>query len=873
MANILMSPSIAQMVPSLGLERKAQLPVIDEASFSQHLERQLQMVQEGANLLGAEKPSAGLAPEQPMAKKEVPVTVEAILQQLMVTLREVANQPGAKAEPGQWNFQLQDMGLLENLATQAGMDPSLLAGLSQEMKAQGGLPLADLFSALEQNFRTMDTATKVVVPETYLPLLETLLSKIGVAPELIQQLDSKGVNGTDQLDLIAFQKALNDIPKPQAESATPCVLSPWEFEQFTAMLSEAGVPSGAIEPMFPEKVPLWQKALTGLRPEQGDSPVTMTLDRLQSLLKQAIAAVDQARPKANPQEFFNGLGTVLSQTGFTSNDVGWSPVVQGTMKAAYEALQKLVDQGQVGEGSKAIAQTVVVDQPMARSAQLGGRGEQGQVQDADIDKPLSTNTLALLNTLLAQLVATPKTITSDSGEGGKGISQFAPTSDLQGLDPAKVAGQELDATLSLTPPVAELSLLQTLLKQITPAPEVVSQAASQGPQGINQSDLMAVLHRLHELAVQITAQPNRATVTLGQEELDQFATMLAEAGVPAQTIEAILPERVARQQASTEQSHPLPPLTMPLHRVTELLQQATAAVDEAQLPSNPVAFLQVQSPIQPQVAEPTSAAGAVTPVAPEGMGAIVETIAQLPPQRTGKETKPANHGFVSETIEQASPFQEEADAVLEVSLPTDKGNPLSGDSSPNEEATLFSPRQNETEKFSGPTSLVIETPSSISTEAAIKAPPRLHLTPELQQLTVEQITQGVLRSIKNSDHHLTLTLYPKELGEVKVDIQMRGNQLSASFVMENHKVKEAMESNMGEFKENLERRGFSLGEMSVSVGGQNHSDDSRQRFVAAWEQMQANLSRETVVTPTASPLEFIRQEQAPSRQGGISVFV
>jgi len=587
-ADILMSPALSQIVPGAGVDRKAQLPVNNEASFSQYLERKLRTEQaEKRNLLNNAqatkvKPTKN---ENNEPTDKAPATVEAVLQQLMVKLKDLAEKPGAKAEAGQWTFQLQDMGVLEKLAAQAGMDAASLSALKKQMEEKGGLPLTDLFAALEKNFKEAGEVTKVTVPETYLPLLETFLTKLGVTPEAIKQLDSQGVNGVDQLDLVAFLKGLKDAQTKTEgqDDASTCVLNDFELEQLSTMLAEAGVPAEKIATMFPEKTPLWQKALTGVTPAQNDAPVVMTLERLTNLLQQAVSAVDEARPKADPPGFFTELETILSQAGFKSSGVGWSPVVQGTMKAAYEELQKLVDQ-QKGREEKYIeimAQNDAVD-------------DQWQTSD------------------------------------GKAVAASAPgqESDLLGGD---TSGQ-MDAL-----PSAD----DDLTKNLTNAGGIDMKASSQ----------------------------------------------------------------VQTEQASKVQA------------------------------------------------------------------------------------------------------------------------------------------------------------------------PRMHLAPEMQQLTLEQISQGVLRGLKNNEHHITLTLYPKELGEVKVDLQVRGGQLSASFVMENQKVKEAMESNMEEFKDNLERRGFSLGEMSVSVGQQNHSNDSGQRFVAAWEQIKANQNRESSAVPSVSPLEFIRNDQATLKQGGISLFV
>ena len=593
MANILMPPPtvVAQQVASsAGVDRKAQLPVGDEGSFARHLERKVRGEQSVSNnLLGApaKKTTAGTK-ESDGATADLPATVEALLQQVMNYLKEMAEKPGT--EPGQWTFQLQDVGLLEKLAGQAGMDAGSLALLKKQMEEQGGLPLADLFAALEKNFKGLSAAKPVTVAETHLPLLETFLSKLGVEPETISQLDAQGVNGLDQLDLAAFLKGLQDVLGKGQGGESSITLTEAEFEQFSAMLAEAGVPAEKIAAMFPEQMTLQQKALAGLHPEQGNAVIEMSLDRLANILQQALAAVEEARPKVDLPGFLQEMDVVLGQTGFQGNGVGWSPVVQGAMKASYDQMRDMIAQNQSQERKIEI---MVKNDAVREEWQMSGTE--------------TTDTIVVESAL---------------GQGGE-------------LADGDIAG--------------------------------------------NQT----------------------ATAVLDATNDDELAARIKGAG--------------------------------------------------------------------------------------------------------GVEMKAA--------------------------VP-------------------------------------------VQTEPAVKVQaPRLHLATELQQFTVEQISQGVLRGLKNSEHHLTLTLYPKELGEVKVDLQVRGSQLSATFVMENQKVKEAMESNMGDFKENLERRGFSLQSMSVSVGQQDRGNDGGQRFVEAWEQIAANQKREKIATIEASSLAFSPNDQATLKQGSISLFV
>ncbi len=130
-----------------------------------------------------------------------------------------------------------------------------------------------------------------------------------------------------------------------------------------------------------------------------------------------------------------------------------------------------------------------------------------------------------------------------------------------------------------------------------------------------------------------------------------------------------------------------------------------------------------------------------------------------------------------------------------------------------------------------------------------------------------------MRGLRNSLHQLTLTLYPKELGEVKVDLQVRESHISVSFVMENSRVKEALESNMQDFKDNLNKQGFSLQECFVSVD-QNNSEDARQRFEEAWERLVAQTGYGKNIGQPSEVMAMVGERHINMHQGGtISLFV
>ncbi len=107
-------------------------------------------------------------------------------------------------------------------------------------------------------------------------------------------------------------------------------------------------------------------------------------------------------------------------------------------------------------------------------------------------------------------------------------------------------------------------------------------------------------------------------------------------------------------------------------------------------------------------------------------------------------------------------------------------------------------------------------------------------TPRTQQAmvqqTIDQLSQAVARGASRNEHHLIIKLYPENLGEVKVNLHVRDEQVSVSFTMENSRVKDILESNMQDFKNSLEKHGFNLGDLSASVDKQEQGEDKWQQF-------------------------------------------
>jgi flagellar hook-length control protein FliK len=146
-----------------------------------------------------------------------------------------------------------------------------------------------------------------------------------------------------------------------------------------------------------------------------------------------------------------------------------------------------------------------------------------------------------------------------------------------------------------------------------------------------------------------------------------------------------------------------------------------------------------------------------------------------------------------------------------------------------------------------------------------------NLSPGLQQQSFTQLSEGVLQGLRNQEHHLILRLYPKELGEVKVEMTVRDNQVAVSFVMENSRVKAVLESNLEQFRENMEKQGFALGECMVSLNRDSDGNESWQQFQAA-SQQKGMGGRRTTLADLPHDVLYQRALFGNNREGGVDLF-
>ena len=263
-------------------------------------------------------------------------TVAGMLSQFMQDLQKTAEK---KYDPGEWVAVLPDHIMLQKVADKAGMGEADMSFLLQQLEAQGGeLNLSDFLNILGQHFQTIEDVPAITVPETELPFLETLLSKMGFSLEDINALGNKAVKNEGKLDLSVFLEGFQHVTDSKSQDTQFQVLqlSDWESEQLQNLLAQAGSRQGKLTALFPERY--FGKISDG-QPKE----FALSFERLQDMLSKAIADINQNRPQPNLPGFLKELDNVFSHTQFADTGVGWTPVVQNSLTAVFREMQNAVE--------------------------------------------------------------------------------------------------------------------------------------------------------------------------------------------------------------------------------------------------------------------------------------------------------------------------------------------------------------------------------------------------------------------------------------------------------------------------------------------------------------------------------------------------
>ncbi len=432
--------------------------------------------------------------------------------------------------------------------------------------------------------------------------------------------------------------------------------------------------------------------------------------------------------------------------------------------------------------------------------------------------------------------------------------------------------QNLQDEVPVTAPETDLPLLQSFLERLgVPVPEVsrISEAAVRGD---NTLDLQKLLAGLKEL-------PGQGITDITAAEAEQLQDILANAGVSQQLQRALLPERLPEIEGLVETG---PPVTLTLDRLKNMLEQAVHEVKANRLQADPVSFLADLQEVLTKSGFETKGPSLSAAV----QGAVVSVFEKLMESVDLSKVK-VQKGIAADVALEKKLDQTEdlfsaqdADAAplldgetAEPVLAMDRdGQPAKDGKGALASGELFS--ENNSTVFQPETAVAAKGEAVAADASSQAARPFVHipnLPHGLQQHSFAQLSQGVLQGLRNQEHHLVLKLYPKELGEVKVEMTVRDNQVAVSFAMENSKVKEVLESNLEQFKENMEKQGFTLGECMVSLNKDNGGNEAWQQFQAASLEKGAG-QRRTTLADLPEDILYQRAQPGIGRENGVDLF-
>ncbi|MBU0673558.1 MAG: flagellar hook-length control protein FliK [Proteobacteria bacterium] len=398
----------------------------------------------------------------------------------------------------------------------------------------------------------------------------------------------------------------------------------------------------------------------------------------------------------------------------------------------------------------------------------------------------------------------------------------------------------LSQTNKIMIPETELPLLESFLAKMGMPPGQIQELADQAVNGDFEINLQIYAKALGNIEVTEITNPE---ISVSAWDIEQFQAMLGRAGVPEESMPLLFEDLLGEQpqfhfeQLSRILSNAVVKAEDTLVRVDlpsffsglkELLSQAGFV--EKDLGWSPVVqesieriFKELVDTVGPDFRKVTIEKGDglplfLKPKVPQKLmdlhGEKMDLDETIEPVISALDSSEVTPVF-GETV------REKIDGIVSSAIKKNARSVLT-ESAPKEQTLQFVLPQ-------------VDQAVTVVTETVKNAELPRTLT-DLQQQAINQVGRGVIHALERKDHHLVIRLNPPELGEVKIDLLVKDDHVAVSFSMENHRVKEALEAGMGQFRENLAQKGFSLGECMVSFGNHDQQGESWRRFESAWQQ-------------------------------------
>ncbi|MFZ5758624.1 MAG: flagellar hook-length control protein FliK [Thermodesulfobacteriota bacterium] len=430
------------------------------------------------------------------------------------------------------------------------------------------------------------------------------------------------------------------------------------------------------------------------------------------------------------------------------------------------------------------------------------------------------------------------------------------------------AEQETEA--AITVPETEWPLLETLLARMGVSREALDAISARATTGDGAINLDLLLQGLKEAG----AGEDLSLVTLSDWEAEQLQNLLAQAGVTLEEQNELLPERFLNQVLGREGADRS--VAMSMERLTAMLNDALTGVRDSQPKIDLPAFLANLQQVM-ATAEFQNQGVGWTPVIEESVNAVFQQLQEIVDLSRIRieEAQAAEEQLLNEDV--AEWFKKVEEKFAELANRDPGGDPAGNNGAAGQTAEESGNLQAPASQRANGNLVVSQSSHDVAQAAETarsEAGPRTPQRPLPQQHVFQQLSDGVVRGLRNQEHQLVLRLYPQELGEVKVNLLVRDEHVSVSFSMENARVKEMLESSMEEFKQSLDQKGFKLGECFVSVGQQDDGGSELwQRFALARDAVRAARATLADVPDNALYLRADAGTGPSGRPDGISLFV
>ncbi len=168
---------------------------------------------------------------------------------------------------------------------------------------------------------------------------------------------------------------------------------------------------------------------------------------------------------------------------------------------------------------------------------------------------------------------------------------------------------------------------------------------------------------------------------------------------------------------------------------------------------------------------------------------------------------------------------------------------------------------------------------SLSASAPAEIPESVELPP--QRSTLPEVGKSMLRGVRylvnNGERTITVRLVPESLGELRLDVVTKGDEISLRMASASPAVRDALEGHMAGLREQLHRDGIEVKQINISADmnggdgrGQQASREAASESARAFARLSRNLSNRGFSTMDPAPAAYAPRDAL--QRGGLNVF-